>query len=193
MCKNYNLKDKIQKEGKVIGSDIIKVDSFLNHCIDVSLFDGMGQELSEIFKEDKVDKILTVEASGIAVACAAARYMGYPDVVFAKKALPSTMTGEFYGSEAKSFTKGTTSVFRVAKEFINTGENVLIIDDFLANGAAANALADIVEQAGAVVSGIGIAIEKGFQGGRKSLEARGYKVRALATIEKIEDGKIIFK
>lgn len=187
------LKQKILKEGRAIGSEIIKVDAFLNHCIDVKFFEQIGKEFYERFKECRVDRILTVEASGIAVACMTAPYFGYPPVVFAKKTTPSTMSEEFYQEEAVSFTKGTVSTFRVAREFIKPGENVLIIDDFLARGGAATALLKIVESAGANVVGLGAVIEKGFQGGSDKLRAAGCRVESLVVVDKIEDGRIIFR
>lgn len=187
-----SLKKKILDEGSVIGTEIVKVDNFLNHRLDVEFLDEVGVEFSERFKDVKVDKILTVEASGIAIACLAAAYFDYAPVVFAKKAAPSTMNEGFYEAEAKSFTKGTVSKLKVAEKFLSKGEKVLILDDFLASGEAAIALADIVEQAGAEVAGVGAVIEKGHQGGRDRLQARGYRVESLAVIKKIEDGKITF-
>lgn len=187
------LKEKILKEGKAIGSEIIKVDAFLNHCIDVEFFEQIGKEFYERFRECSVDRILTVEASGIAVACMTAPYFGYPPVVFAKKATPSTMVEGFYQEEAVSFTKGTVSTFRVAKEFIKPGENVLIIDDFLARGGAAMALLKIAESAGASVVGLGAVIEKGFQGGSDKLRDKGCRVESLVVVDKIEDGHITFR
>ena len=142
------LKEKIRLEGSVIGTEIVKVDSFLNHQIDVEFLEEVGLEFSKRFAGLHIDRILTVEASGIAIACLAAPYFGYPPVVFAKKAAPSTMNAGFYEAEAKSFTKGTVSVLKLAKDYVKEGENVLILDDFLASGQASLALADIVEQAG---------------------------------------------
>ena len=187
-----SLKKKILTEGTAIGTEIVKVDCFLNHQIDAKFLEEIGAEFAERFKDVKVDKILTVEASGIAIACAAAKCFGYPPVVFAKKAAPSTMNEGFYEAEARSFTKGTVSKLKVAEKFISAGESVLILDDFLAVGEASIALAEIVEMAGAKVAGIGAVIEKGFQGGSDRLRERGYKVESLAVIEKIEDGVITF-
>lgn len=187
------LKEKILKEGVAIGTEIVKVDHFLNHRLDVKFLEEIGEEFKKRFERDEVNKILTVEASGIAVACLAAPYFGYAPVVFAKKAAPSTMTEGFYVAEAKSFTKGTVSLLRVSERFLEKGDKVLIIDDFLAHGQASLALANIVEQAGAEVVGIGAVIEKGFQGGSDRLREKGYKVESLAVIEKIVDGRIIFK
>lgn len=187
------LKDKILKEGVAIGTEIVKVDHFLNHRLDVKFLEEIGAEFKKRFEEDEINKILTVEASGIAVACLAAPYFDYAPVVFAKKAAPSTMTEGFYVAEAKSFTKGTVSLLRVSERFLEKGDKVLIIDDFLAHGQASLALADIVEQAGGEVVGIGAVIEKGFQGGSERLRDKGYKVESLAVIEKITEGRIIFK
>ena len=187
------LKDKILSEGTAIGSEIVKVDCFLNHCIDVAFMEKIGEEFHRRFSDCHIDRILTVEASGIAVACMTARYFGYPPVVFAKKAKPSTMTEDAYTAKAVSFTKGTVSEFRVSQQFLYKGERVLIIDDFLARGGAAVALTDIAEQAGSEVVGIGTVIEKGFQGGSDKLRARGYRVESLAVIDRNEDGVITFR
>lgn len=186
------LKKKIKENGSVIGTEIVKVDTFLNHQIDAEFLEEIGEEFSKRFADVKVDKILTVEASGIAIACAAAKYFGYPPVVFAKKAAPSTMNGGFYEAEARSFTKGTVSKFKVDSKFINDGENILILDDFLASGEASVALADIVRQGGANVAGIGAVIEKGHQGGSDRLKEQGYRVESLVVIKTIKDGEVIF-
>lgn len=186
------LKEKIRLEGSVIGTEIVKVDSFLNHQIDVEFLEEVGLEFSKRFAGLHIDRILTVEASGIAIACLAAPYFGYPPVVFAKKAAPSTMNAGFYEAEAKSFTKGTVSVLKLAKDYMKEGENVLILDDFLASGQASLALADIVEQAGAKVAGVGAVIEKGYQGGSELLRNKGYRVESLAVINEICDGKVYF-
>lgn len=187
------LKEKILKEGTAIGTEIVKVDHFLNHRLDVAFLERIGQEFKKRFEDCEVTKLLTVEASGIAVACLAAKCFGYVPVVFAKKAQPSTMTEGFYEAEARSFTKGTVSVFRVSERFLEKEDKVLIIDDFLAHGEASLALADIVRQAGAEVVGIGAVIEKGFQGGSDKLRAHGHTVESLAIIDKIDNGKIYFK
>ena len=187
------LKNKILTEGKAIGTEIVKVDGFLNHQLDVRFLEEIGAEFGKRFAGTKVDKILTVEASGIAIACAAAPKFNYAPVVFAKKAAPSTMNEGFFEAEAKSFTKGTVSKLKVAKKFINEGENILILDDFLASGEASVALAQIVEMAGAKVAGIGAVIEKGFQGGSDRLREMGYTVESLAVIDRIDDGVITFR
>ncbi|MEG1584944.1 MAG: xanthine phosphoribosyltransferase, partial [Anaerovorax sp.] len=170
------LKEKIVKDGTAIGTEIVKVDSFLNHQIDVQFLDQLGKEFYNRFGKKEVTKILTVEASGIAIACMTAKYFGNPPVVFAKKMAPNTMVEGFYESEVKSFTKGSISMIRVSKKYLNKGDKVLILDDFLAHGEAARGMADLVEQAGATVIGIGAVIEKQFQGGAQKLKEKGYPV-----------------
>lgn len=186
------LKERIVADGVAIGTEIVKVDSFLNHQIDVALLDEIGQEFAKRFEGCEVSKILTVEASGIAVACIAARHFGNIPVLFAKKASPSTMTEDFYGAEVKSFTKGTTSVVRVSKRYLSRDDKILVLDDFLAHGEAAIGMAELVEQAGAKLVGVGAVIEKQFQGGGVRLREKGYRVESLAIIESIRDGKINF-
>lgn len=186
------LKDRIVADGVGIGTEIVKVDSFLNHQIDVELIDKIGQEFAKRFEDCGVSKILTVEASGIAIACMAARHFGNIPVLFAKKTSPNTMTEEFYGAEVKSFTKGTTSVVRVSKKYLSHEDRVLILDDFLAHGEAAAGMAELVKQAGAELVGVGAVIEKQFQGGGLRLREKGYRVESLAIIASIRDGKIVF-
>jgi xanthine phosphoribosyltransferase len=186
------LKEKIIADGVAIGTEIVKVDSFLNHQIDVALLDEVGREFAKRFAGCEVTKILTVEASGIAVACMTAKHFGNIPVLFAKKAAPSTMTEGFYGAEVKSFTKGTVSVIRVSKKYLNKEDKVLLIDDFLAHGEAAVGMAELVGQAGAGLVGIGAVIEKRFQGGGDRLRERGVRVESLAVIGSIRDGKINF-
>ena len=154
--------------------------------------DEIGEEFARRFAGVKVDKILTVEASGIAIAVSAARYFGFCPVVFAKKAKPNTMNEGVYQAPCMSFTKQTLNEITVAKKHLSEGENVLIIDDFLAHGEASKALASIVEMAGAKVAGIGIVISKDFQGGKKSLEDLGYRVETLASVAEMDNGKIRF-
>ncbi|MDO5441009.1 MAG: xanthine phosphoribosyltransferase [Bacillota bacterium] len=187
------LEEKILNTGKCIGDDILKVDMFLNHQLDVKLLDDIGEEINRIFAEDKPNKILTVEASGIAIAVAASRAMGYLPVVFAKKTKPSTMIDDSYCAEAISFTKGTSSILRVSKDFLNKDDRVLIIDDFLAKGEAGMALCDLVKQAGGTVVGFTAAIEKEHQGGAERMRNIGIKVQSLAVIAEMRDGKITFK
>lgn len=186
------LKERIRKEGLAVGSDRINVDGFINHRIDTSFMDEIGEEFSRRFSGVQVDKILTVEASGIAIATSAARYFGFCPVVFAKKTKPNTMLDDCYTADCMSFTKQEMNVIRVAKKHLSAGENILIIDDFLAHGEASSALAKIVEEAGAKVSGIGIVISKDFQGGKKALEDKGYRVETLASVKSLVDGKIEF-
>ena len=186
------LKEKILMEGVVIGTQIVKVDNFLNHKLDVEFLERVGEEFHRRFADCEINKILTVEASGIAVACMAARHFGYPPVVYAKKAVPSTMTEGFYEAEARSITKGTISVFRVYEKFQGTQDKILIIDDFMAHGEASHALTQLVRQAGGEVAGIGAVIDKSFQGGSARLREEGYRVESLAVIDKIEAGVITF-
>lgn len=186
------LKQKIRNEGTTIGKDIVKVDGFLNHQIDARFLERIGREFARRFDGCRIDRILTVEASGIAIAVGTAPFVGYPPVVFAKKAAPSTMTDGFYKVEARSFTKGKVSSLIVSEKYLLAGENVLILDDFLAYGEASLAMAELVCKAGSQVAGIGAVIEKGFQGGSDKLRAKGYRVESLAVIRKIEDGCITF-
>ena len=188
-----SLEEKILTEGRAIGNEIVKVDGFLNHQLDVRFLDEIGREFARRFADVKIDRILTVEASGIAVATAAAPHFGYPPVVFAKKAAPNTMTEGFYEAEARSFTKGTVSRLCVSEKYLRPGENVLILDDFLAYGEASLALADLIRRAGGNVAGVGIVIEKGFQGGADKLREHGIRVESLAVIARIEDGVITFR
>ena len=189
------LKERIMKDGVALGTEILKVDSFLNHQIDVKLFDDIGEEFRSRFADvaDQVDKILTIEASGIAVAAFAARSFGFPPVVFAKKEQPNTMGDEYYFSEVMSFTKMKVSSIRVAKKYMNAGDRVLIVDDFLAHGQAALGLINLAHQAGATILGVGAVIEKVFQGGGKRLRDKGVRVESLAVVERIESGKIYFE
>jgi len=187
------LKEKILNEGTAIGKDIIKVDGFLNHQIDAKFLERIGREFAARFADCRIDRILTVEASGIAIAVGTAPFIGYPPVVFAKKATPNTMTDGQFEVQAKSFTKGTVSKLVVSEKYLKEGENVLILDDFLAYGGASIALAELVAKAGGNVVGIGAVIEKGFQGGAEKLRSKGYRVESLAVISGIEDGRILFE
>lgn len=187
------LREKILKEGHIVGEDILKVDAFLNHQIDVKFLEKIGNEFKSRFKGERVDKILTVEASGIAIACETSRSFGFVPVVFAKKAAPNTIAEGCYSAEARSFTKGTLANLRVVKKFLSEGDRVLILDDFLASGEAAVALVRIAKKAGAEIVGFGTVIEKNFQGGRKRIEELGVRVEALASIEKFENGKPVFE
>lgn len=186
------LEERIIADGKVIGDDILKVDMFLNHQIDVHLLQEIGKEFKLRFDGCNINKILTIEASGIGIACITAQYFSVP-VVFAKKGAHKNVGSNVYSSVVHSFTKGTDSLVTVSKDYINKGDKILIIDDFLANGAAVSGLIDIINQAGAELEGVGIAIEKGFQPGRKVLEEKGARVESLAIIEKMGNGTITFK
>lgn len=188
------LEERIQKDGVVKPSNVLKVDSFLNHQMDIHLLDEMGKEFKRRFADKQVDKVLTVEASGIAIACFAARYFDVP-VVFAKKSKSVNLDGEMYIAEVESFTHKCTNQVIVSKKFLNKGEHVLIVDDFLANGCALQGLISIVTEAEAEVSGIGIAIEKGFQPGGKIIRNLGYDLQSLAIVDAMdaETGKITFR
>lgn len=187
------LRERIVQEGQGIGRGVLKVDSFLNHQIDVAFMDEIGRELAGRFDGQIVTKILTVESSGIPVACAVSRAMGYLPVVFAKKAAPNTMVEGVYSTDVKSFTKETVSTIRVSRTFLRPEDRILIIDDFLAFGESAMGLTRLVKSAGAAVSGIGVVIEKQFQEGSAKLRQAGYLVEALVVIRSITDGNIEFE
>ena len=187
------LKNKILTEGSVIGTGILKVDSFLNHQIDIKLFNEIGQEFKERFANEEITKILTVEASGIGIACIVAQYFGNVPVVFAKKHEATNLDSDTYEAEVYSFTKNRNYKIRTSKKYIKPEDNILIIDDFLANGNAALGLIKIVRQAEAIVAGVGIVIEKEFQNGRKCIEEQGVKVESLAIIKSLENNKVVFK
>lgn len=185
------LKQRIVEQGKTIGSDIVKVDMFLNHQIDVDLLCEIGKEFRRIFDSAEITKILTIEASGIGIACIAAQYFSVP-VVFAKKGANRNVGDNIYKADVYSFTKGVTTTIGVSKDYISPDDHILIIDDFMANGKAVHGLINIINQAGASVEGIGIVIEKGFQPGGDALRSLGYRVESLAIIKAIDDGKVIF-
>ena len=189
------LEDYICRYGTVKEGGVLKVDAFLNHQCDVELFDRMGAEWARLFSGKRIDKILTIEASGIGIACVAARSFGNVPVVFAKKYQSINLDGEQFVTSIHSFTKQRDYHVIVAKKFLTCGEHVLLIDDFLANGCALNGLIELCEEAGAVVEGIGIAIEKGFQGGGDSLRERGYDLQSLAVIDEMDPatGEIRFR
>ena len=188
------LEERIVKDGIVKEGNVLKVDSFLNHQMDIDLFDKMGEEFKKRFADYPINKILTIEASGIGIACIVARHFGVP-VVFAKKSKSINLEGEMYVAEVESFTHKNTNQVIVAKKFLGPDDNVLIIDDFLANGCALQGLISIVQQAGGSVSGIGIAIEKGFQDGGKIIRNLGYKLESLAIVESMnaDTGEIVFR
>lgn len=183
------LKDKILKEGFCLPGNILKVDSFVNHQIDPELTYAIGAEFARRFSDVKIDKIVTVESSGIAMALPAAYEMGVK-LVFARKHQSALMKEEAYSCPVHSFTKKKTSLVYILKKFLHHGENVLIIDDFLADGNAAFGLINIVEQAGCNVAGIGIVIEKSFQNGANRLKEAGYRLESLAKIKSLDDCKI---
>lgn len=186
------LEDKIQNEGIAIGTDILKVDMFLNHQMDVELLDEMGKEFKRLFKNCGATKVVTIESSGIAIAVFAAKHLGLP-ALFAKKSKHKNVGDDVYSANSYSFTHGREYTMIVSRKYLNKGDKVLIIDDFLAGGNACNALIDIIDQAGAEIVGIGIAIEKGFQPGGQALRERGYNLRSLAIIDDMKDGKITFR
>ena len=186
------LKERMIKDGDVREGNIIKVDSFLNHQIDIDLLNEIGREFKARFAGEKIDKIITIEASGIAIAVIAAQYFNVP-VVFAKKTESKNLDKDTYESDVYSYTKGKTYTIRISKRYLNQGENILIVDDFLAKGKAAQGLIDIIEKAECNVSGIGIVIEKGFQDGGEIIRKKGIKLESLAIVENIENGKIIFR
>ena len=186
------LEERILKDGQAIGTEILKVDSFLNHQVDIGLTDQIGEEFAKLFAESGATKILTVEASGIPAACAAARAMGNLPMVFAKKAAPNTMIDGCYTAPVKSFTKGTLATVRVSKAYLKPEDKVLVIDDFLATGEAAIGLLDLIKQSGAKCVGFGAVVEKAWQGGHKRLVDLGYRVESLAVIASINDGNINF-
>ena len=186
------LEDRIRRDGEVLPGGVLKVDGFLNHQMDVALFEAMGEEFYRLFGGENVTKILTIEASGIGIACLAARPFGCP-VVFAKKSKTKNMAGGMYTTQVRSFTHGCVYDVVVSKKYLLPGDRVLIIDDFLANGEALTGLVDLVEQAGACVVGAGIAIEKAFQPGGEKLRSRGIRVESLARIASMgEDGSLTF-
>ena len=186
------LEEKIANEGIAIGTDILKVDMFLNHQMDVTLLDEMGKEFKRLFENCGATKVVTIESSGIAIAVFVAKYMGLP-ALFAKKSKHKNVGDDVYSANSYSFTHGKEYTMVVSKKYLGKGDKVLIIDDFMAGGNACNALIDIINQAGAEVAGIGIAIEKGFQPGGRNLREKGYKVRSLAIVDSMNDGKISFR
>jgi xanthine phosphoribosyltransferase len=180
------LEDRIRKDGIVKPGNVLKVDSFLNHQMDVNLFAQMGDEWKRLFEREKIDKILTIEASGIGIACVAAERFGVP-VVFAKKTQSVNIDGEVYATKVESFTKKRVYDVIVSKKYLQKGERILIIDDFLANGCAVAGLIDLIQNAGAEVVGVGIAIEKGFQNGGKHIREMGIRLESLAIVESMDD------
>ncbi|MDO5346214.1 MAG: xanthine phosphoribosyltransferase [Lachnospiraceae bacterium] len=188
------LEERIRKDGVVKPGNVLKVDSFLNHQMDVELFNEMGKEFKRLFAGCPINKILTIEASGIGIACVVAQHFGVP-VVFAKKAKSINLDGEIYKTKIQSFTHKKVYDVIVAKKFLNPEDHILIIDDFLANGCAVDGLIDLIRSAGASVEGVGIAIEKGFQRGGDVIRAKGIRVESLAIVESMDDrtGEIRFR
>ena len=186
-----SLKRKIETEGVGIGTEVVKVDMFLNHKIDVQLAVEMGQAFYEAFKDDQVDCILTVEASGIITGMTTAMAFGNIPVIFAKKGERRNIGDNVYTAEVYSFTHQKSNIIRVSRDYLKAGMRVLIIDDFLANGAAIKGLISIVEEAGATLVGAGVCIEKGWQPGGDHLRGKGVKLVSLAVCDRIENGKII--
>lgn len=186
------LEEKILKEAKVLPGNILKVGSFLNHQIDVDFIMEMGKEISRLFGEERITKILTIETSGIPIAVAAGAAMHIP-VVFAKKHKTSNVSGGVYKAVVHSYTHGTDYTVVVESDYLSSEDNILIVDDFLANGKALKGLLDIIAQSGASVAGAVCAIEKGFQHGGDELRADGIRVESLAIIDSMENGKIVFR
>lgn len=188
------LEQRIRRDGVVKSEGVLKVDSFLNHKMDINLFNEMGKEWKRLFADAPINKILTIEASGIGIAAVAAQHFGVP-VVFAKKSQSINLDGDMYSTKIQSFTHQRIYDVIVSKKFLNADDHVLLIDDFLANGCALNGLIELVEEAGATVEGIGIAVEKGFQPGGDDLRARGYHLESLAIVQAMdpETGEIEFR
>ena len=185
------LKEKIEKEGQVLSDTVLKVDSFLNHQIDALLMKEIGDEFAKRYSDQVITKVLTIESSGIAPATFLGLTLGAP-VVFARKRKSLTLTDNLYTSKVHSFTKNETNEISVSNKFITADDNVVIIDDFLANGEALKGLIDIANQAGATIIGAGIVIEKGFQEGGKILREQGLRIESLANIKSLANGKVEF-
>lgn len=188
------LKERIRRDGIVREGGVLKVDSFLNHQMDIDLFEEIGKEFHRRFEGEEVTKILTIEASGIGIACITARYFQVP-VVFAKKNKTKNIAGDVYTSRVESFTHGRVYDIMVSKDFLGKGDKVLLIDDFLANGKALEGLAQLVQDSGAELVGAGIVIEKGFQRGGDVIRAKGIHLESLAIVDGMNDktGEIIFR
>ena len=186
------LEERLRRDGVVKSEGVLKVDGFLNHQMDINLFNEMGKELKRLFADAPINKILTIEASGIGIAAVVAQHFNVP-VVFAKKSQSINLDGDVYSTKIQSFTHQRIYDVIVSKKFLNADDHVLLIDDFLANGCALNGLIDLVEDAGATVEGIGIAVEKGFQGGGDRFRASGIPYKALAVIEKADENGFVFR
>ena len=188
------LLDRIRKDGVVRAGNVLKVDKFLNHQMDVKLFREIGKEFKRRFADAEINKILTIEASGIGIACIVAEYFDVP-VVFAKKTQTKNIAGEVYTSKVESFTHGKVYDIIVSREFLGKGDKVLVIDDFLAKGAALDGLTTLIKDSGAELVGAGIVIEKGFQDGGERIRAKGVRVESLAIVDSMDEttGEIVFR
>ena len=188
------LYDRIRKDGIVRAGNVLKVDRFLNHQMDIHLFQEIGKEFKRRFEGEEINKILTIEASGIGIACIVAEYFDVP-VVFAKKTKTKNIAGEVYTTKVESFTHGTVYDIIVSKEFLGKGDKVLVIDDFLAKGKALDGLTTLIQDSGAELVGAGIVIEKGFQDGGKRIRDKGIRVESLAIVDSMsaETGEIVFR
>jgi len=186
------LEEKIKKDGEIIGGSVLKVDSFLNHQLDINLFNEMGKEFKKLFEEENITKIFTIETSGIAIASLAALHFDVP-VLFAKKHAGSNMDEDCYEANVYSYTKNKRYTIKASKRYLRIDDRILIIDDFLASGSAVKGMIQMVRDSGAYVAGVGIAIEKGFESGRATVEELGVRVESLSIIDSMEDNKVIFK
>ena len=188
------LQDRIRKDGKIKEGNVLKVDSFLNHQMDVKLFQEIGKEFKRRFADEEITKILTIEASGIGIACVAAEVFDVP-VVFAKKTQTKNIAGDVYTTKVESFTHGRVYDIIVSKEFLGKGDKVLLIDDFLANGKALEGLAELVTKSGAELVGAGVVIEKGFQVGGDIIRSKGIHLESLAIVESMDEktGEVVFR
>ena len=188
------LKDRIRKDGKIKEGNVLKVDSFLNHQMDVKLFQEIGKEFTRRFEGEEITKILTIEASGIGIACVAAEVFDVP-VVFAKKTQTKNIAGDVYTTKVESFTHGRVYDIIVSREFLGKGDKVLLIDDFLANGKALEGLAELVKKSGAELVGAGVVIEKGFQVGGDIIRSKGIHLESLAIVESMDEktGEVVFR
>ena len=188
------LKDRIRKDGKIKEGNVLKVDSFLNHQMDVKLFQEIGKEFKRRFEDEEITKILTIEASGIGIACVAAEVFDVP-VVFAKKTQTKNIAGDVYTTKVESFTHGRVYDIIVSREFLGKGDKVLLIDDFLANGKALEGLAELVKKSGAELVGAGVVIEKGFQVGGDIIRSKGIHLESLAIVESMVEktGEVVFR
>ena len=188
------IKDRIRKDGKIKEGNVLKVDSFLNHQMDVKLFQEIGKEFKRRFEGEEITKILTIEASGIGIACVAAEVFDVP-VVFAKKTQTKNIAGDVYTTKVESFTHGRVYDIIVSREFLGKGDKVLLIDDFLANGKALEGLAELVKKSGAELVGAGVVIEKGFQVGGDIIRSKGIHLESLAIVESMDEktGEVVFR